>query len=336
MQKYGSKRDKALATKGWTAREGLSVWEAEQVMNVKLFLEGQTKWEADCPHCLMMLCEMFQHAVDQGWKEAECTVCWGCQHKLPKLDPEVDISAIQLVGPETSKEEIQSLYLEVYKLWRLLGSPPGEPELMEEVVSSFEEHQGWKQREAPEAAVRFQSTDIWPPRSRTPRRGRREDSVERSLAKVREAHQKALAMAAALEEEIEWLSCPLIRSQPEVWACSKSRDCHVCRSRGQKRRHPQVWPEDCCAPILNITPPEDTQSLGERQWLLRILIWRNCQNWGQRSPAFSEGQLRIQKRKMRRCLLPSPQWKSSGIWWCGRLKPTKCLAGGGSWWQYQG
>ena len=41
-------------------------------------------------------------------------------------------------------------------------------------------------------------------------------SLEWNLAEAREAHQKALAMAAALEEEIEWLSCPLIRSQLEA------------------------------------------------------------------------------------------------------------------------
>ena len=96
MQKYGSKRDKALATKGWAVREGLSVQEAEQVMDVKLFLEGQTRWEADSPHHLMMLHEMFQHAADQGWKEAEHMVHQGHQHELPKVDPEANLSAIHL------------------------------------------------------------------------------------------------------------------------------------------------------------------------------------------------------------------------------------------------
>ena len=43
-------------------------------MDVKLFLEGQTKWEVDSPHCLMMFYEMFQHTMDQGQKEAEQTV----------------------------------------------------------------------------------------------------------------------------------------------------------------------------------------------------------------------------------------------------------------------
>ena len=58
----------ALATKGQAAKEGLSVQEAERVMDIKLFLEEQTKWEADSLHCLMVLYEMFRHATDQGQK----------------------------------------------------------------------------------------------------------------------------------------------------------------------------------------------------------------------------------------------------------------------------
>ena len=65
-------------------------------------------------------------------------------------------------------------------------------------------------------AVRSQSTDIQPLRSRTLGRGRREASVGRSLAKVREAHHKALAMVATLEEEIEWLSCPCQESARDM------------------------------------------------------------------------------------------------------------------------
>ena len=52
-----------------------------------------------------MMYEMFRHAADEGQKEAEQTVCQGHWEGLPKLDPEVDLSAIQLVGPETTKEE---------------------------------------------------------------------------------------------------------------------------------------------------------------------------------------------------------------------------------------
>ena len=48
------------------------------------------------------------------------------------------------------------------------------------------------------------------------RRVKRDASMESSLTEVREAHQKALAMVATLEEEIEWLSHPLTRSQLEA------------------------------------------------------------------------------------------------------------------------
>ena len=44
-------------------------------MDIELFLQGQVKWEADSPHCFMMLYEMFHHATDQGWKEVGQTVC---------------------------------------------------------------------------------------------------------------------------------------------------------------------------------------------------------------------------------------------------------------------
>ena len=72
-----NKRDKSLAAKGWTAKEGLLVWEEECLMDVELFLEGQARWEEDSPHHLIILHEMFQHALEQGQKEAEHMICIG-------------------------------------------------------------------------------------------------------------------------------------------------------------------------------------------------------------------------------------------------------------------
>ena len=92
--------------------------EAECHMDVELFLEEQARWEVDNPHCLIILHEMFQHVSEQRQKEAECMIYQGHQHSLPKLVPKADIS-------QTSREEFKSLYYEVYKLWRLPGSPPG-------------------------------------------------------------------------------------------------------------------------------------------------------------------------------------------------------------------
>ena len=83
VKKYKSKRGKAVATKGQAAWEGQSVWHTKRMMDVELFLEGQTKWEEDSPHWLVMLYEMFRHAAAKGQKEAEQTVCQGHQEGPP-------------------------------------------------------------------------------------------------------------------------------------------------------------------------------------------------------------------------------------------------------------
>ena len=144
---------------------------------------------------------MFQHAAAKVWKEAEWIVCQGHQQKLPQLNPEVGIPAIQLVGQETSKEELQELYLEVYKLHRLPGSPPGEPALLEEVLSSLKDHQGQEGERASASTVRPHLEDPHPLRSRAPQKGKRDSLAERSLPTICEAHQKALAMVATLKEK---------------------------------------------------------------------------------------------------------------------------------------
>ena len=41
------------------------------MMDVELFLEGQTKWEEDSPHQLVMLYEVFKHATNKVQKKVE-------------------------------------------------------------------------------------------------------------------------------------------------------------------------------------------------------------------------------------------------------------------------
>ena len=225
-------------------------------LDVELFLEGRLdgRWIAPITSSYCTRCSSTPQS--KGQKEAEHMICWGCRHGLWKLDPKVDISTVQLVGPQTSREEFKSLYYEVYKLQRLLRSPPREPELVAEVLSSLEDHLGWKGVKCHGWQENPIQTDVWPLRSRTPRRGKRDASMERSLTEAREAHQKALAMVATLEEEIEWLSCPLTRSWSESWAHFRSWDCCRWRSRGWKRRHCQGWPEDCHAPYFKYHPSQ--------------------------------------------------------------------------------
>ena len=55
---------------------------------------------------------------------------------MPQLNPKVGMPAIELVGPETSWEELLEIYLEVYKQHRLPGSPPGELAILQEVLAA--------------------------------------------------------------------------------------------------------------------------------------------------------------------------------------------------------
>ena len=120
VAEYKSKLEKFQAAKWWAADEQKLVREMERIMDVELFLGIQDWWAEDSPHHLVILYEMFRHVVAKGWKEVEQIICQGCQQNMPQLSPEAGIPAVQLVGPEITKEELLELYLEVYKLHRLL------------------------------------------------------------------------------------------------------------------------------------------------------------------------------------------------------------------------
>ena len=206
VAEYKSKWEKFQATKWQATDEQKPVREMERVMDMELFLGLQYRWAEDSPHHLVILYEMFRHAAAEGWKEAERIVHQGYQQNLPQLNPEAGVPTIQLVGLETTKEELLEVYLEVYKLHRLPGSPLGEPAILEEVLSSLTDHQKHEEEEAPTAMALLPAEGPHSSRSQAHYRGRKDDSVERSLAMVHEAHQKALAAVSTLEEEIERLS----------------------------------------------------------------------------------------------------------------------------------
>ena len=123
---------------------------------------------------------------------------------MPQLNPEVSIPAIQLVKPQMTKEELMEIYLEVYKLHRQPGSPPGEPAIWEEIMAKVPDNPHSKEDQMHEAAAQSCQGGSHPSRSRTPHR-RDDDLVGQTLTIVQEAHQKALATASTLEREIERL-----------------------------------------------------------------------------------------------------------------------------------
>ena len=200
------------------SRDVLSIREMEWHMDAKMFLDEYPHWEVRGLHHSLILQEMFLQAAYFGWKEMEQMIHWGWQHDLPHLDPQGDISTIQLVGHQSTREEIQNLHHQVYKLRRLLGSLPCRPEqvckLTRDIVSSLKNclwQRGGKQLRGckePEPA------DIHPSWGRAPQRMRQDILAESKLAEAREAHQWVLA-AAALEERIERLSWSTTRSRAD-------------------------------------------------------------------------------------------------------------------------
>ena len=233
------KCNKSLAE--WANAEGLSIREMEHQMDVNMFLDGYVRWEVGSPHCSVILHEMFLYAAEQGQKEAEWMICWSCWHGLLKLDPQVDVSAFWLVGPQTSKEEFRDLYYQVYKLRRLPGSPPWGLEWMEkmvtEIVSSLKEHLGQKEGKPLQGLEESGLADIQPPRSKTLMSGRRGTSTKRDLTEAREVHQRVLATMATLEEKIERLSQSVTQCWPDIHAHSWCWKCQRRRSQGQNQRH---------------------------------------------------------------------------------------------------
>ena len=79
VAKYHNKWVKSQEAKWRSAVEQTLVCELERAMDVDLFLEIQSNWAKDSPHCLVILHEMFCHAASEGWKEAERIICWGHQ-----------------------------------------------------------------------------------------------------------------------------------------------------------------------------------------------------------------------------------------------------------------
>ena len=201
----------------------------ERAVDIDLFLEAQKQWAKESPHHLIILHEMFLHAASEGRKEAERVVHLGCHQYMPQLDPEAGIPTIHLVHLETDREQLLELYLEVYKLHRLPRSPPGEPALLDEISSVLPchplEEKGTPNNQRPLSPKGSHSPwnrlSLW----------EREDSIDRSLARVCKAHWRALLTAAALEEEIERLHRKKAHSSSE-W---RHRDSYGSEERSRKK-----------------------------------------------------------------------------------------------------
>ena len=75
---YGGRTRKSQIAREQARETGILVREAEYRTDVGLFLNEYPRWELGTPHWSVILHEMFLHAAERGWKEAEHMVHWGC------------------------------------------------------------------------------------------------------------------------------------------------------------------------------------------------------------------------------------------------------------------
>ena len=158
---------------------------------------------------------------------------------FPKLDFWADISAVQLVGYQTSSKEIGDLYHQIYALQMLPRPPLCGPErahvIMKDIMSSLKDCLRWRKVEQPGGGGEPESASTRPlcPCDQASQRGRQDTSGEWELTKAREAHWWVLAAAAMLEECIERLSWSTTRMWLDIHHHSQSQDWPRRRSWGE-------------------------------------------------------------------------------------------------------
>ena len=62
---------KFQATREGAGEVGMSIQDAEHLLDTKLFLEKYPRWDNGVHHCPIILHSMFLHAAREGQKEAE-------------------------------------------------------------------------------------------------------------------------------------------------------------------------------------------------------------------------------------------------------------------------
>ena len=252
--------EKSLVTCHQAEEEGLSIREAERVIESEMFLDEYPWWELGTPNWTVILYEMFLHAAEWGQKEAEHMCHQGHQSHIPEPNPMADQSAMELVGYRTSRKEMQDIYHSVYLLWRCPGSPScgasRRRRAIQDILSSLQAQlERWTysaKTKGPSAHGR-ERVGTKPPQS--------------YKVALQDACQKAWETAKALCDDLERLNdkhrerswaCSQSRSWPRVHSRSRSRGClrNCSRDHLQTQAHSQSPPHQfprCAFPVSRWT-----------------------------------------------------------------------------------
>ena len=210
------------ATKKLAKEDGISIQEAERWLNADAFLDEYPSWGPHRLHFPFLIYWMFAHTVATGQKEYDCAICWGWQQPLPEWDLSAEPSAVELIGPRSTREQIRGVYNDMYQLQRSPGKCPCDVVMEErtchEILDSIkecllcrwdcaqpEEGPRWSSNGAsrPDLLAKFQDRMC---ATYDHFKDLREESCEEALAVVKDTHWWALVATALLKEKIERLS----------------------------------------------------------------------------------------------------------------------------------
>ena len=162
-----------------------------------------------------------------GQKEYDHLVCWGHQQPLPERDVQVEVTIMELLTHEATKEEILGLYHQVYQLKRNPGEVPcshdTEQEIHIEILETLKEHlwhrwgpalpgEEWRQATTSIRNTRTPAQAEFHARAKVTYndfRNCHHDTFQEALAVAWDIHCQALVAAVLLEGHIERLSCSI-------------------------------------------------------------------------------------------------------------------------------
>ena len=145
---------------------------------------------------------MFQHAMVTGWNEYKCTIWCGQREPLPGWDLLAEPTAMELIGPDSTHQDISELYWNIYQLSKLprqgRSEEATEKQIHQEVLDAIA---GWHPPACPCTAFTAMDHGMYEKFTAA-----NCGMYEEIMALTRDAHQWALVAAGILEEQMERMS----------------------------------------------------------------------------------------------------------------------------------
>ena len=222
--------------------------EAEQWLDTNAYLEEQWHWATGELHCEYLYQQIFSHTAVTDQCSYNHAIHQGQREPSLEWDLGAEPTAMELICPYSTQEEIGDLYQDVYQLWRLprrgWWEEATKEQLHQDILNSLKEclQLKWPSTQPeewcrqvpanvplPDAQLEFVAANCCTYKGFT---ALKEDSCGGMLAIARDDHHWALAAVAVLKDKIEWLSHSISYWCLGSCQCSESHWCIWSRSAG--------------------------------------------------------------------------------------------------------